>query len=85
MLISLLQKLRLRLRKSPREIDFFQVNPETGQRNFLTIDDIEQITPLVKDYIDSQPVITTQDEVFPCSLNMVLESARLKDSQGKRS
>ena len=85
LLMSLTQKLRIKLRKSPKEIDFYQVSAETGLRNFLTIEDIESITPVVKDYIEKQPMLTTMDEVFPSSLNILLESARLKDSQGKRS
>lgn len=80
LLMSLTQKLRIKLRKSPKEIDFYQVSAETGLRNFLTIEDIESITPVVKDYIEKQPMLTTMDEVFPSSLNIVLESARLKDS-----
>jgi hypothetical protein len=50
--ISLTRKLNLRLRKPFREIDFYSVNPDTGARNFLAIDDIEHIAPSVKDYTD---------------------------------
>ena len=68
-----------------RDIDFYSVSPETGQRNFLSMDDIENITPIIKDYIDQQPVFITKEETFPSGLNIVLEAARLKDSQGKRT
>lgn len=61
------------------------INPNTGKREFMTIHDIENITPIVKDYIDKQPVLIAKEECFPSSLNIVIESARLKDSQGKRS
>lgn len=83
--LSLIQRLNIRIRRSVRELDFHSINPGTGERNFLTINDIENITPIVKDYIEKQPVLTIKEEVFPSSLNIVLESARLKDSQGKRS
>ena len=85
LLISLLSKLNIRLRRTVREIDFYSVSPETGQRNFLTIEDIESIVPIVKDYSEKQPVFHQREEVFPSSLNTVLECARLKDRMGKRS
>jgi hypothetical protein len=65
--ISLTRKLNLRLRKPFREIDFYSVNPDTGTRNFLTIDDLEHIAPSVKDYTDKQPVLTIK-EIFPLLL-----------------
>ena len=68
-----------------RDIDFFSVDPRTGERNFLTIDDIESITPIVKDYTDDYTVLGIKEDVFPASLNTVLESARMKDKQGKRT
>ncbi len=79
LLVSLCSKINLRLRKSVRDIDFYSVDPRTGQRNFLTIDDIESITPIVKDYIDDYTVIGPKEDVFPASLNTVLECARMKD------
>jgi hypothetical protein len=87
LLISLCQKLNLRLRRPYRDIDFFSVNPATGERNFLTIEDIEGITPVVKDYTEDQPVLNggCKEEVYPTSLSLVLESARAKDQAGKRS
>ena len=85
LLQSLCQKINLRLKKSIKEIDFYSVNPATGEKNFLTIDDIENIIPIVKDYIDDYTVVGPKEDVFPASLNIALESARMKDSQGKRS
>ena len=85
LLVSLCAKINLRIRKSIRDIDFYSVDPRTGQRNFLTIDDIETITPIVKDYIDDYTVIGPKEDVFPASLNTVLECARMKDKQGKRT
>lgn len=82
---TLCNRLNLRVRKPLKEIDFNQVNPSTGKREFISIHDIENIAPIVKDYIDKQPVFVAKEECFPSSLNTVLESARLKDSQGKRS
>ena len=82
---SLISKLNIRIRKPLKEIDFYSVNPATGERNFLTFEDIEGIIPIVKDYNDKQPVLTCKEEVFPSSLNITLEAAKLKDSQGKRS
>lgn len=38
------------------------------------------MAPIVKDYTDKQPILTAKEEVFPCSVNIVLESARIKDS-----
>ena len=80
LLVSVLAKLNIRLRRSAKDIDFYAVNSETGQRSFLTIEDIENISPIVKDYIEKQPVLSMKEEVFPSSLNIVLECARLKDS-----
>lgn len=77
---SLMSKLNIRIKKPLKEIDFYSVNPSTGERNFITIDDIENIVPIVKDYNEKQPVLTCKEEVFPSSLNITLESARLKDS-----
>lgn len=87
LLLSLCQKLNLKLRRSVRDIDFFSVNPATGERNFLTIEDIENIIPVVKDYTEDQPVLNggCKEEVYPTSLNIVLESARSRDQAGKRS
>jgi len=52
LLISLTQKLNIRLRKPIKEIEFYQISPETGLHNFINLDDIENITPIVKDYIE---------------------------------
>jgi hypothetical protein len=52
LLLSLTQKLNIRLRKPVKDIDFFSVDPSTGIKNFLQLDDIETIVPNVKDYID---------------------------------
>jgi hypothetical protein len=45
------------------------------------MEDIESISPIVKDFIEDQPVVNggTKEEVYPCSLSLVLESARMKD------
>jgi hypothetical protein len=50
--VNLCHKMQIRLRKSARDIDFFQTSAETGERNFLTLDDIESIRPILKDYIE---------------------------------
>ena len=85
LLVSIAQKINLRLRRSVRDIDFYSVDARTGERNFLTIEDIESITPIVKDYTDEHIVVGAKEDVFPASLNTVLESARMKDKQGKRT
>lgn len=87
LLVSLCSKLNIKLRKSVKEIDFFSVNPNTGERDWLHMEDIESIAPIVKDYTEDQAVVNggCKEEIYPTSLSMVLESARMKDQQGKRS
>ena len=87
LLVSLCTKLNLKLRRSPRDIDFFSINPSTGERDWLRLEDIECISPIVNDYTEDQPVLNggCKEEVYPTSLSIVLESARQRDAQGKRS
>lgn len=81
LLVSLSKKLNLKLKKSPRDIDFHSVNPATGQRDWLRMEDIDYISPIVKDYTEDQPVLSggCKEEVYPTSLSLVLESARSRD------
>ncbi len=54
----------------------------------MTAHDIESITPIVKDYTDkamSMIPLTSPFDKSPCSLTLILDLARIKDSQGKRS
>lgn len=82
LLVSLCKKLNIKLRRSARDIDFFSVNPATGERDWLRIEDIEFISPIVKDFTEDQAVLNggCKEEVYPTSLSLVLESARNKDS-----
>ena len=87
LLVSLCSKLNLKLRRSPRDIDFFSVNPTTGERDWIRMEDIEYISPIVKDFTEDQPVLNggCKEEVYPTSLSIVIESARSRDAAGKRS
>lgn len=50
LLLSICDKLNIKLTRTVRDINFYQnVNEGTGEA-FLTINDIESITPIVKDY-----------------------------------
>ena len=89
LLLSICSKLNIKLAKSVKDINFYaHLQPESAgsMESFLTINDIESIAPIVKDYLDQMltqlPLIAPQDQ-FPCSLRMIQESARLKDLEGK--
>lgn len=41
--------------------------------------------PIVKEYSSKSMPLLAKEDVFPCSMNLVLECARTKDAQGKRS
>lgn len=63
----------------------------------MTVDDFESINPIVKDYREKLPGINLTTSVvgvipvlqkeaaFPCSLNLVLETARKLDEAGRRT
>jgi len=51
LLISICDKLNIRLTKTVKEINFYQnINQGEGGEAFITINDIENIIPIVKDY-----------------------------------
>jgi hypothetical protein len=82
LLVSLCSKLNIKLKRSAKDIDFYSVNPSTGERDWLRMEDIDYISPIVKDYTEDQPVLGggCKEEVYPTSLSIVLESARMKDA-----
>ena len=83
LLLSLCSKLSISLKPSINDINFY-----AKEGGFLSVEDIESIAPIVKDYQDqvmSDLAITSPFDKFPCSLTMVLEMARTRDRQGKRS
>jgi len=73
-----LQKLNITLNKSLGELEF-------GTDNFLQIEDIKSVSPMVKDYtLERVPLIHPLDYA-PFSVNYMLDMARKKDDEGKCS
>mmetsp|Transcript_10433 Transcript_10433/g.10474 ORF Transcript_10433/g.10474 Transcript_10433/m.10474 type:complete len:297 (-) Transcript_10433:106-996(-) len=67
-----------------RDINFFQQN-EDGYPDFLRLEDIQSVSPQVKDYGEKTMPLLSPEEQHPTGLNLIIEYARIKDSQGKRS
>jgi len=89
--------MNIKLAVDVRQIDFMErFDPLTG-KGFLTVDDFESIHPIVKDYREKLPglnlttsvvgviPVLQKEAAFPCSLNLVLETARKLDEAGKRT
>ena len=77
---NILAKLNIKLNKSLDRIDFTQ-----SEGNFLMPDDIEFIGPTVKDYLELTLPLEAPEDLNPFSLSYVLNLARARDAEGRKS